>query len=247
MVSRDFRSRYLNSLLGSFWAILNPLSMILIYTLVFSQVMRAKLPGIDDTLGYSIYLCAGILPWQFFTEVLLRCQNVFLEQSALLKKVSFPRTSLPIYIFLSAGINYIILMVLFMVFLAFVGRWPNWSWTSIIVLVTLQQGFAVGLGIFLGTLHVFFRDVGHVLGVVLQFWFWLTPMVYPIEVVPENYRWLLGLNPMTGIVQGYQKVFLHNQWPNWWTALPMAVLCVLFLFIGYKTFTALDKEMVDEL
>lgn len=247
LVSRDFRSRYLNSILGAAWSVLNPLAQILIYTLIFSQVMRARLPNLDDTLGYSIYVCAGILPWQYFTEVLTRCQNVFLEQANILKKVSFPRTSLPLYVFLSAGINYGILLLLFIGFLVIVGRLPGLSFLSLFLLLALQQAFAVGLGIFLGTLHVFFRDVGYVLGVILQFWFWLTPIVYPLEIVPEKLRWILYLNPMTGLLQGYQGIFLHGAWPVWERILPVSLFAAFFLFLGYFTFVKLDKEMVDEL
>lgn len=247
MVARDFRSRYLNSVLGSLWAILNPLTQILIYTLIFSQVMRTKLPGVDDTLGYSIYMCAGILPWQFFVEVLSREQNVFLEHGTLLKKVNFPRSSLPVYTFLSAGINFIILYLLFLVFLVVVGKWPGLSLLAVFPLLILQIGLAVGVGIFLGTLNVFFRDVGHIIGIIMQFWFWLTPIVYPVQAIPDKFHWLLFLNPMAIITQDYQKIFLYRAWPDWENILPIFYIVIVFLALGYWTFIKLDKEMVDEL
>lgn len=247
LVSRDFRSRYLNSVLGSLWSILNPLALIMVYSLVFSQVMRTRLPGVDDALGYSIYLCAGLFPWQYFQEVLQRCQNVFLEQANILKKVSFPRTSLPLYIFISSSINFGIIFALYLCFLAVVGKWPGWPVISVIPLLVLQQGFAVGLGVFLGTLHVFFRDTGHILGIVLQFWFWLTPIVYPAQVIPERLSWLLKFNPMTRVVQGHQNIFLYGVWPDFYRLIPVAVLAVTFMFLGYRTFIKLQKEMLDEL
>jgi lipopolysaccharide transport system permease protein len=209
--------------------------------------MQARLPGVDDTLAFSIYICAGILHWQYFVETLTRCQGVFIEQSELLKKVSFPRTSLPLYVFLSSSINYFFLIVLFLGFLVIVGRLPGSGLLALFPLLFLQQSFAIGLGVFLGTLHVFFRDAGHILGTVLQFWFWLTPIVYPAEIVPESLRWIANLNPMTGLIQGYQGIFLYNSWPAWSSLLPITILSCVFLFLGYYSFVKLDQELVDEL
>lgn len=247
LVARDFRSKYLNSVLGSAWAILNPLAQILVYTLVFSQIMQAKLPGIDDTLGYSIYLVAGLLGWQFFAEVLGRLQNIFIDQSNLLTKANFPRTSLPLYVVLSASINYVILMFIFIGFLIITGRAPDITIVAIIPLLIIQQTFAIGLGIFLATLNVFFRDIGHGTGIVLQFWFWLTPIVYPAQIVPEQFNWIITINPMTWVVQGYQNIFLYGEWPVWQDGSVIAVLAGIFVILGYFTFVKLDKEMVDEL
>jgi lipopolysaccharide transport system permease protein len=247
LVARDFHARYLNSLLGSLWALFNPLSQILIYTLVFSQVMRAKLPGIDDVLGYSIYLCAGIIPWGYFAEALGRSQGIFIEQANLLKKVSFPRTTLPVYIFLSAGINFGLIFFIFIGFLALTGRMPGWPILAIIPLIIIQQGIALGLGVFFGTLNVFFRDVGQAMGIILQFWFWLTPIVYPLQAVPEKFYWLFSINPMYPVICSYQNIFLTNQWPLWQSVLPAVIWSILSLLIGYVVFMKLDKEMVDEL
>ena len=247
LVARDYRSRYLNSILGPGWSVLYPLAQILIFTLIFSQVMRARLPGIEDSFAYSIYVCSGILHWQFFVETLTRCQNVFVEQANLLKKVSFPRSSLPLYVLLSAGINYLILMLLFLGFLLIAGRLPGISLAALVLLLFLQQSFALGLGVFLGTLHVFFRDAGHLLGTFLQFWFWLTPIVYPLEIVPASLRFVPMLNPMTGLIRGYQGIFLENSWPVWQSLLPAGILACFFVLLGYYTFTKLDYELVDEL
>jgi lipopolysaccharide transport system permease protein len=209
--------------------------------------MRSKLPGIDDTLAYSIYLCAGIIPWQFFTEVLMRCINVFVDQGNLLKKVSFPRSSLPLFVFLSGGINFIIIFAIYLVFLLIIGRLPGITILAVIPLLMLQISLAVGLGILLGTLNVFFRDVGHIMGIILQFWFWLTPMVYPYQVVPERFRLILELNPLVGVVRGYQDIFLYDFWPVWEKLIPIAIVSVISLVLGYLAFVKLDKEMVDEL
>nr|AAS55713.1 ABC-transporter protein [Aneurinibacillus thermoaerophilus] len=247
LAARDFQSRYLNSILGSLWAILNPLAIIVVYTIIFSQVMRAKLPEIDNSLAYSIYMCAGLLPWNYFIETLQRFQNVFLEQGNLLKKVSFPRTSLPIYVVISSTINFSIIFGLFIVFLLITGQFPGWYFLGVFPLLLLQQMFAVGIGMFLGTINVFFRDIGHAFGVFLQFWFWLTPIVYPIKAVPEKFKSIFELNIMYPIVKSFQTIFVYQKWPQWNELFIPFLGALIMMLLGYVTFKKLEKEMVDEI
>lgn len=241
------QSKYLNSALGAVWVVLHPLMQVVVYTLIFSTLMRARLPGVEDTLGYGIYLCAGLLGWQYFVEVAGRMQSMFIDQSSLLKKVSFPRTSLPVYILLSASVNYFILLTIFVLFLMITDRMPGAALAGVLPLLLIQQCFAAGLGILIGTLHVFFRDVGYAMTIVVQFWFWLTPIVYPIDVVPESLRWIMEWNPMADLAGGYQHIFLLGQWPEWGSMLSTSLIAALFLALGYFTFIKLDKDMVDEL
>jgi len=185
-VKREFQSRYRNSLLGAAWTVLNPLAMIVVYTVIFSQVMKAKLPGVDNGFGYSIYLCAGVLTWGLFADIVSRAQNVFLEHANLIKKISFPRICLPIIVVLNASINFAIIFTLFIAFLLFSGSFPGISFLGIFPVLAIQIGFAIGLGIIVGVLNVFFRDVGQFFAVLLQFWFWFTPVVYPTSIRPES-------------------------------------------------------------
>jgi homopolymeric O-antigen transport system permease protein len=247
MVARDFRVRYLGSVLGASWIVLIPLVQIAIYTVVFSQIMQARLPGTRDPLGYALYLCAGILPWGYLVEVLTRGQGVFLEQANLLKKVSFPRVTLPVYIFLSATVNFAIVWGLFLVFLLVSGRWPGWVLAAMLPLLLLQQVLAVALGVFLGVINVYFRDVAHVVGVLVQFWFWLTPIVYPLSVVPEWTRGLIALNPASPLVAAYQGIVVEHRWPVWSGLWPVAAAGVVAALAADAVFRRLSRSMVDEL
>ena len=247
MVSRQFRARYLQSLLGSAWALLNPAAMIAIYTVIFSQVMRARLPGVDDTFSYSIYVCAGLLPWTYFSELVGRSLTVFLDHAGLLKKVSFPRSSLPLIVLLSSTVNFAILFGLFLVVLAAVGRFPGWVVLALVPLLVLQQAFALGLGTVLGVLNVFFRDVAQLVGVALQFWFWLTPIVYSPAILPEWARGAVAWNPMTQLVGAYQQILVAGVAPAWWTLRLHAVGAGLALALAVLVFDRLSGEMVDEL
>jgi len=246
-VKREFQSKYRNSLLGAAWTVINPLAMIIVYTVIFSQVMRAKLPGIDTTFAYSIYLCAGVITWGLFAEITGRAQNVFLEHANLLKKLSFPRLCLPVILILNAGVNFLIIFGLFTAFLVISGNFPGWVYFATIPLLIIQIAFAVGLGITLGVLNVFFRDIGQLFGVVLQFWFWLTPIVYPVTILPQSLRPLMDLNPMAGLVGAYQTILVTGQWPVWQNLWFVTLLSILMCGLAMRMFRKHAGEMVDEL
>lgn len=246
-VKREFQSKYRNSLLGAAWNIINPLAMIVVYTVIFSQVMRAKLPGIDTSYAYSIYLCAGVLTWGLFAEIVGRGQNVFLEYANLLKKINFPRLCLPVTVVANSLLNFAIIFSLFTIFLLVSGNFTGWVYFAIFPVLMVLVVFAVGLGITLGILNVFFRDVGQFFGVFLQFWFWLTPIVYPIAILPEKVHRLMALNPVAGLVMASQTILVKGELPNWLNLLPAAVLGLMFCLIGMRLFHKHAGEMVDEL
>ena len=246
-VKRDFRSRYLQSLLGSLWNVVHPAALVLVYTLVFANVMSARLPGASDPLAYGIYLCAGLFAWNYFAEIVARLQNVFLESANLLKKSSFPRICLPVATLLSATVNFTIIFTLFLVFLAATGRFPGALVLAALPVLLLQTGFAFGLGILTGTLNVFLRDIGQAMAILLQFWFWLTPVVYPIGVLPAAVRDVLGWNPMYGAVKAYQDIFVTQVMPDYSTLWPLATLTLVLLVIGYFAFRRLAPDVIDEL
>jgi lipopolysaccharide transport system permease protein len=246
-VKREFQSRYMGSALGALWTVLNPIAMIAVYTLVFSEIMRARLPGLDDHLSYGLFVMAGVITWGYFTEVINRSQAIFLEQSNLIKKMSFPKSTLPVIVLLSATVNFVLIFSLFLLFLLLSGRFPGWSIVAFLPLLLIQQMGALGAGVVLGTLNVFFRDVGQIAGIVLQFWFWLTPIVYPLSALPENVRFLIGLNPMTHLVDAYQQIILLNNWPHWSTFLPQLITTVLLLGVGFLVFRRLSGDLADEL
>lgn len=246
-VKREFQSKYRNSMLGAAWTVLNPLAMIVVYTVIFSQVMRAKLPGIDTTFAYSIYLCAGVLTWGLFAEIIGRGQSVFLEYANLIKKLSFPRICLPVIVVFSATVNFSIIFGLFTLFLVVSGNFPGWSYLGIFPVLLIQILFSIGLAIIIGVLNVFFRDVGQFFGIFLQFWFWLTPIVYPASILPEGAADLLSFNPMMIFTSAYQGVLVSGHWPEWRALYPLALVSLLLCVFGMRLFRKRSGEMVDEL
>ncbi len=246
-VQREFQIKYRNSMLGAAWTVLNPLAMILVYTLIFAKVMHAKLPDLNSEFAYSIYLCAGIFTWGLFAEIISRAQNVFLEHANLIKKISFPRICLPMIVVLSALLNFAIIFGLFTLFLIGSGNFPSWHFLAILPLLLLQILFAIGLGMVLAVLNVFFRDVGQFFTIFLQFWFWLTPIVYPATVLPTELQGWIALNPMAALIRAYQTVLVHAAWPNWASLLPLALLGAGLCVMGVLLFRRRSGEMVDEL
>ena len=246
-IKREFASRYRNSMLGAAWLVLQPLAQILVYTLIFASVMRTRLPGIDSTFGYSIFLCAGILTWGLFAEIVGRSQNMFIDNANLLKKLSFPRIILPIIVVLSACLGFAIIFSLFTVFLVISDSFPGWVYLALAPILLVHVVFALGLGMNIGVLNVFFRDVGHIFGIVLQFWFWLTPIIYPLTTLPDWAQQLIMLNPMTPIILVYQGILVRGELPHWQQLIPVFIAGLLLCAVGLQLFRKRAGEMVDEL
>jgi len=246
-VKREFQMKYLNSLLGWLWTIIQPLAMIIVYTVIFSQVMKARLAGVDNTYAYSIYLCAGVLTWTFFAEIVGRAQNLFIDNGNLLKKLSFPKLCLPVILVLSASLNFGIIFSLFLIFLIVTDQFPGVVMLAFFPVMMIQVLLAIGMGMTLGVLNVFFRDVGQMFNVVLQFWFWLTPVIYPAAILPPAIKDLMSWNPMAPVIWSFQEIMVYQKYPDWSTLIYPLILAIFFCFLGLRLFRKRSGEMVDEL
>ncbi len=246
-VIREFRSRHSRSLLGGLWLLLAPFAMILIYTVVFSKIMQTRLPGTSHVYSYSIYLCAGLLPWQWFSELLSRNTTLFIDNAGLIKKNSFPRMTLPLICFLASGLNFMLTAIVFLAFLAVSGALPGGSMIWVLPLLLLQGAFAGSLGFCLGVLNVFFRDVGQAVGIILQFWFWLTPIIYPLEVLPERVQGYLAWNPVAPLIRAYQKIFVWHEAPQWTSLWPLLALTILTTLLAIRLYRSARNQLTDEL
>jgi lipopolysaccharide transport system permease protein len=246
-VKREFQSRYRNSLLGAAWTVLQPLAMISVYTVVFSELMRAKLPGIDRTYAYSVFLCAGLLTWGLFSEILQRGQAVFLDNGNMIKKLNFPRICLPVIATVNAIVNFTITFALFIAFLLLTHSFPGWVAFYTIPVLAIQIAFATGIGTIAGVLNVFFRDVGQFINILLQFWFWFTPIVYSVATLPQSVRPLIKFNPAAALAQAYQDIYVYGQAPNWHSLWSVIVLAIFACAAALMLFRRHAGDMVDEL
>jgi lipopolysaccharide transport system permease protein len=207
-VVREIRSRYARSLFGWAWLVAPPAVLIGIYTLVFSRLMRGA--GLPDhgPYTYAIFLCAGLLTWQWFSDLLSRVVGLFTNHATLLKKTAGPWYALLAVDVLVTGFGMVVQMALFAALLLAVGLWPGWAALQYVPLLLAQGLLAVGLGLGLAVLQVFFRDVGLAVPLVLQIWFWMSAIVYPLSALPAWSQDMLQWNLMMPIVQGFQNVVI---------------------------------------
>lgn len=182
----------------------------------------------------------------FFSELISRLINIFVDNGNYLKKINFPRICLPIISIGVSFLNFLIIFSLYIVFLIITGNFPGFSIFYMIPLLIIQVIFSLGLGLTLGVLNVFFRDVGQFMIILIQFWFWFTPIIYLINILPEWARKWLALNPMTGLINGYQNIFVYHKTPEWSSLTLVSILAVIFTYIGYYLYRKHSGEMVDE-
>lgn len=249
-IARQVQAQYRGSMLGAAWIFLGPVALLLVHTVVFSNVFRSRLPGVDSSFAYSLYLCAGLLPWMFFSDAVTRLTAVFVGNGDLLKKARFPRLCLPAAALGVSAFNFGVILLLFLGVLLLSGRFPGWVLVAALPALAVQTALALGFGLLLGVVNVFYRDVGQLVGVAFQFLFWLTPIVYPVSVLPDWARGLIDLNPMAVIVEHYQTVVVQAAPPaaeafarlGW-----VALLAALGLFLGLRIHRDLGPDLTDEL
>lgn len=246
-IKTELRTKFVRSRLGGLWMILHPLSQVLIFAFVLSAVLSAKLPGIDNQYAYAIYLMAGILGWSLFAEIVNRCLTLFIDNGNILKKLVFPRIALPLIVTGSALVNNALLFVAILAIFGALGHLPGTALIWLPALMAVNIALALGLGLALGVLNVFMRDIGQIVPVILQFLFWFTPIVYMANIIPEQYRTWLVFNPMIPIVTGYQNVLLYNRAPDWSGLGVIALIALTLLAFSLLLFRKASPEMVDQL
>jgi lipopolysaccharide transport system permease protein len=250
MVGNDLRGRYVGSFLGLFWNVVHPLIQIFIYTVVFSQIMGARLGGDSSPSPYafSIYLCAGLLPWGVFVDIINRSTGVFWENANLVKKIAFPKLLLHAYVVIASVMNLVIIVAVFLVFLWLVNALPSFvlllTWGAFLLLQVL---LAAGIGLFTSVLNVFFRDVAQLTAILLQIWFWLTPIVYVPSVLPSWVREVLPLNIMARFTSIHQALVLRSELPSLTESLFLAEITLGTLVLGMLCFRVLRRRIPDEL
>jgi lipopolysaccharide transport system permease protein len=228
--TREMRLQSMNSVLGWLWPVLNAAALILLYMTLFVEVLKSKLPGSDDSMSYAIYLCVGIITWTYFGNTIQRSLNIFGENAMLLKKAGFPKITLPIVVIVSQGVHFAIMMGVFAALLIVTGRLPGWSLLGMIPLLIVQQTIAISLGI------------------ILTFWFWLTPIVYPLSILPPGVAsFVTNWNPMTRIIDGYHNIFLNNVMPDMADYIGHVVLAVVLSGLAYFCFKRLYSAVQDYL
>lgn len=246
-IRNEYRTRFARSKLGGLWMILNPLAQVLMYALVLSAVLSAKLPGVNSRFAYALYITAGIFAWSLFSDLVTRCLGLFTSNANLIKKMAFPGICLPLIATGSALLNSMWLLFSILVIFTLLGHHVTVHAAWLPVLIAITVGLGLGLGLILGVLTVFIRDIGQVVPILLQFGFWFTPVVYMANIIPKEYRGLLALNPMYYLVSGFQDAMVFHKSPNLTGIGVVATVCLLLLSLALFMYRKASTEMVDEL
>jgi lipopolysaccharide transport system permease protein len=240
-VVRNIKVRYKQSLLGVAWAILQPLSATIIMAVIFSRFVRVSTDGIP----HPIFYYSALLPWTFSASSISFGTGCLVGNMGLVTKIYFPREILPISAVLASFVDFLIATVIFVAMMVFyrmpVG--PSWVWVPVLLLIQIL--LTLGVVLFSSALNVFYRDIRFVVPLGMQLWMYLTPIIYPLSLVPERYRGLYMLNPMAGLIDSYRRIILHAQWPDATYLLAAAVVSLVLFLSAYVYFKRAEAVFAD--
>ena len=239
-VKKEIRGKYKGSFLGVLWSFLNPLLMVLVYALVFSVILKQDIPN------YVIFLIVGVIPWNFFTTVIMQGTNCIWINGGIIKKVYFPREILPVSVVLAGLVNFLISCVIIFIFVLFSGMGFSIHLIWLPLIAILQTLFSLGLLFILSAVDVYVRDVEYLMNFLISLLFYATPIVYTVDLFPESVRWILYLNPMTHFIDAYRSIFYYQTAPSLMSILYISLFAVFFLVFGYMIFRKLEKGFAEE-
>lgn len=246
-IKGELKGRYARSRLGAAWLVLHPLAFAAVLAIALAEVLSSKVAGAGTKGTYALYLLAGLCSWNLFSEIVNRSTTIFIDNAAALKRIAFPRLCLPAIVAGSALVNQGLLLGAVVVVATLLGSPPNMAWLNLPLVIMIVAALAFGLGILLGVINTFARDVGQIVSVVMQFWFWLTPIVYTVDALPERLRWIAALNPFTPLASAYQQAIVFAQPPDYGSLLYPLVLAAALVFVALRVFRRASPELVDAL
>jgi lipopolysaccharide transport system permease protein len=238
---REIKARYKQSFLGLFWVILNPFFLMLIMSFVFSTIMRFG----DLGVPYPVFLYAGLLPWTFFSVSLSSSMDVFFGNSSLLKKVYFPRQILVLSNLLAKAFDFFLSSLIFFGLMLFFKVPFSWFILFFIPIYILHFIFTYAIALILASLNLFYRDIQYLFNLILNLWFYLTPIIYSTEYFPEKYRWIFKINPMSVFINAYRQVLLGGDWPSWSSLAVAGAITGILLVLANLIFNKLQKSFAD--
>ncbi len=240
-IKKEIRGKYKGAWLGIVWSFLNPLLMLLVYSIVFPYILRIKIEN------YPIFLMIALVPWTFFTNTIQLGAGSVVSNDNIIKKVYFPREILPISVVTSGLINFLITCIIMFIFIIFSGVGISWVIVFFPLVVLIQYIFILGITLVLSSLTVYIRDLEHFVGVFLLMLFYITPIVYNPELLPLKFKWVLSANPMAIIIQSYRQIMYYKEIPNLLCLFMLIVFCLLLLLFGFLIFKKLQKSFAEEL
>lgn len=240
-VKKEIRGRYKNSVLGILWSFLNPLLQLLVYAVIFG----ALLGGGDST--YHIYICVALIPWTYFTTTITQAAFTIIGNGDIIKKVYFPREILPISVVTSGAVNFMISTIIILAFVIFSGIGISKYILLYPFILLVQYILLLGISFIVSAVTVYFRDLEHIIGIILMAAFYGTPIIYKLEQLPANLQILMKLNPMTHLINAYRAIFYYHQLPNMKMLGILLIASIGLTVVGYYIFKKLQKGFAEQL
>lgn len=242
LIKRDLRGRYKGSALGFLWTFLNPLFQLVVYTVVFSIIMRMNYDK------YYLFLFVALIPWIFFSTSVTGGANCIWTQKDMVNKIYFPREVLPIAYVTCQLVNMLLSFVVVIAVIVITGHGVNFmAFLYLPIIILVEYLLALGLTFIVSAVTVFLRDVEYVLGIIMMAWQFLSPVMYGVDMIPEEMLPIFAINPMTAILVAYRDVFYYKQIPQLNTLLQATFLGIVFLVIGVIVFEKLKKHFSEEM
>ncbi|MFA5216698.1 ABC transporter permease [Sulfuricurvum sp.] len=246
-VKNELSNRLSRSKLGILWLGIAPMLQVAIFAFILSSIMSSKLPGVNNTHAYALYLVTGITAWSLFSDIVMRLLTLYVDNAPLIKKMSIPIVAFPLISIGSAWLNHLFLLFSVMIVFFFLDHNIGWMILWIPFLTLMTTLLAVGIGLTLGVLNVFIRDVGQMMPIMLQFGYWFTPIVYTISIIPERYHPYFLVNPLYHLFSMYHNVFLYKLPPAFSSVLIVALVASALLFIAFGLLAKAKNEMMEVL
>ncbi|HWS49288.1 MAG TPA: ABC transporter permease [Candidatus Methanoperedens sp.] len=246
MVGREVKTRYKQSILGYFWVILNPLAQMIVMSFAFSIILRIPTNAAGN-IPYSIFLFVALLPWNLFSNSLSSATASLVGSSSLITKVYFPRTILVLSTILAKIVDFLFASIILIIYMIIYQVPININILWIIPIFFIQQIFTIGLSLFFAAANLLYRDIQYLLALILLLWMYITPVIYPADLVPEKYRIVFQLNPMAVIVNAYRQTILGGGAPNYSSLLIAFLLSIFVLLLGLSYFKSREKIFADNI
>lgn len=241
LIWRDVKVRYKQTIIGAAWVVLQPLLTTLIFTVIFGHF--AKIPS--DGLPYSIFTFTAILPWNYFSQAISRSGASLVGDSNLVKKVYFPRLIIPLSAVASPLIDFFISFLVLLAMMVWFGIQFRWDVLAVPFFLLMAVMTALAVGLWLSALNARYRDVGHTIPFLTQFWMFASPVAYPLSLVPEKWRLLYGLNPMVGVIEGFRWALLGTEKPAFGVMALSIIVVLAFLVGGIVFFKRMERTLAD--
>lgn len=242
-VQKDIGGKYKHSFLGVLWSFINPLLQIAVYAIIFPLIMKNSFAYKD----YTVFMVCGLIPWTYFSTTLNRASFTMIENGNIIKKVYFPREILAISVVTSETVNFLISCLIIIAFIFIKGFGISKFILLFPVILIIQYILQLGISLVLSSVTVYFRDLQHFIGVLLQLFFYATPIVYSTDTIPTEFKWILKYNPLTYIIDGYRDIFYYQQMPDIKMLDIILLIAVINTIFGYALFYKLQKKFAEEL